>query len=300
VNIAGGAVNGTVVPEGIQRFLSRIRLAWDGVDIVQPIDGRILHQLTARSRAEITAATVLASGAVQVTPVAFDFVIPLAARWLAQPILTAIPGTLPVTQELALYVEFDQSVNAGAGSGAGSGAFIAGGDRAVTITNVALTLEQWYSTGVIVPWGLPKINVRTTEQFTAANTELNLLIERQDPYHAVLLRMFEGADQEAQDGFNFVSLIAGGGSVRYMDRADALMLQREDAGLFPAALTAVQPGTIFLRHADNGLLGSIVVPAALPDPRYVFDVDAPVANPGVIQATFIGVTQVPGITAGLQ
>lgn len=295
VTIAGGNNDITLVAEGIQRLLSRLRLVHDGVEVVQPVTGRILYQLGARSVAALTAATNLTVNTAGAVNVAMDFIIPLAWKGLSDPILTCLPGTLPVEQELALYFEFEQgAANAIAGTTAGSGAFGTGGTDSMAVTNVALTLEQEYSSGLVVPWYLPRIQVKSTVQYAAANAELVLDVNQRDPYWAVLFSQLQGALQNAQDGINFVTFEAG--AVRYIDREDGVMLQRRDQAMFPAAVTAIQTGRYFIRHADNGRLGSAVVPAELPDPRYTFDVDAPTGAPGVIQAVFLAGVKRPGIT----
>jgi hypothetical protein len=297
VTIAGGADDGTVVTEGIQRFLSRVRVAHDGPDIVQPLSGRVLSQLLARSVAQIIAPSALASAVAQVTILTCDFVIPFARNWMGDPVkYCVLPGTLPVRQELALYVDFDQSVaNAASAGNFGTGAFVTGGTDVVTLSAVSLTVEQIYSRGLVVPQFLPRIEVRSTEQFSAANAQLTLALSQQaNPYDSVLFSYLQDAAQDVQDGFNFVTLEAG--STAYLDRVDAVMLQREDLGLFPAAERAGQVGRIFIRHADNGRWGSVVEPARMPDARYTFDVDAPAGNPGVIQAVFLAGVKLNGIT----
>jgi hypothetical protein len=295
---AGGGNDGTLLDEGVQRFISAMRVSHDGVNRVVPIDGRIAYQLLARSAGEVAAAANLAGAGVQAaTAVAFDFIIPFARPWLAQPILTCLPGTLRVNQELALYVNF-AAARTNSTDSLGSGAFITGGDRVITISNVELTLEAEYSTGIVAPWYLPQIDVRETAQISAANALLPLDMTGADPYDSILFTFLEGANAARQDAFNFLTFQSSAGNVQYYRDVNALMLQRRDLGLFPAVVNAQQTGRIFIRHADNGLLGSVVVPQAMPQPQYIFNVDAPTGAPGVVQAVVMSLKKLPGITSG--
>jgi hypothetical protein len=297
VTVAGGAADGALITEGIQRLLARVRVNHDGVDFVQPVDGRQLSQIHARSVAAMVAPVNLAIPGVQAaTPVAFDFTIPFSHDYLVAPIDTCLPGTLPVKQNLTLFFAFNQATNAGAGSGLGSGAFVFGGDRAVTLGAVALTFEAVYSVTRVAPWAIGGIRTLTTVQIAAANNLLPLSVRGFDPFDGVLFRYLQNVDQDVQEGFNFVDFQAGSGAVSYWRNRTGIMMQREDLGLFPAAAAAGQVGTIFARIADNGRLSSAVVPREMPDPNFVFDVAAPGVAPGFVQGTFLTLIKRPGIT----
>lgn len=300
VTVAGGAADGALVTEGIQRFLSRVRVTHDGTELVQPVDGRQLFQINARVNAQVTAAANLAIPGVQAaTPVAAEFTIPFAADYLANPIDTCLPGILPVRQELALFFEFAQG-RSNAASDLGTGAFIAGGDRVVTFTNIALVWEVDYSTTLYRPLYIRRIITRTTEQFAAANANLPMAITAADDFDAVLFRYLQNVNQDVQaGGLINVTFQGGGGSVRYLDNINVVMAQRKDAGMFPGAITAVQIGTLFWRAVDQGKLGSVVTPRKMPDPRFLFNVAAPGVAPGFVQATFMSLTKVPGVTRDL-
>lgn len=300
VTVAGGAADGALVTEGIQRFLSRIRVVHDGTELVQPIDGRQLYQLNARNNAEVVAAVNLAAPGVQAaTPVSVDIVIPFAADYLVNPIDTVLPGTLPVRQELAVYFEFNQAAT-NAASGAGTGSFVTGGDRTVTLTGVSVVWEVDYSTTLYKPLWLRRIITRTTEQITAANANLPMSIVAADAFDGVLFRYLNNVNQDAQAaGIANLTFQGGGGSVRYLDNTDFVMMQRKDLGLFPGVATIGNAGTAFWRAADQGKLGSVVVPRTMPDPRFLFNAAAPTVAPGFVQATFMSLFKLPGVTRDL-
>lgn len=299
VTVAGGAADGVLQTEGIQRFLRNVRVEHDGADLVPNISGRQLAQIYARNVGQITAPGNLAIPGVQAgTPVFATFLIPFSRQYNVKPIDTCLPGILPVTQTLAAFVEFDATVS-NAASDLGTGALIIGGDRTVTLANVSLVIEITYSTTLFHPLYIGTIRTFTTTQFAAADTELPLNVRGLDPFDAVLFRMFQGANQDAQAGFNFLTFEGSNGAVQYLRDLDTLMVAEEDLNLFPGAINAGQVGTLFLRMADEGRLSSAVVPRTMPDPRFLFNVDAPTGPPGVVQGTFMTLMKRPGVTRDL-
>lgn len=294
---AGGGADGTLISEGIQRMIQTFRIRHDGDDRVGLLNGRQLYQITARARREITAAVTLAGPGIATTAIAWDFELPIALPWLDDPVMTVWPGSMPVRQELAAYMQWNTAAaNAQAGTVAGTGAFYTGGTRVVTFT-VAPTIElvQVYSTGVIKPWYLARWTPDQTIQYAAANAQLPYLLAGGRRITAALLRNLQGAAQDATQGITNVSLVSGMGSLRYLGDFNFTMAQREDAGQFPAAEEAVQTGTFFHLITDDGWLGSALDPRPLSQPQYQFNCSAP-SNPGVVDVVLSELDVLPGIT----
>lgn len=299
VTIAGGAVDLTVISEGVQRLIRSLRIRHDGDDRVGLLSGRQLYHITARARKEITAAVNLAGGGVQAgTAISFDFYLPIALPWLREPILTCWPGNMPVRQELAIYVQWETSTGPGAGSAAGSGALVtAPGDRVVTFpTGPTLELVQVYSTGQVQPWYLARWTPDQTQQILAANAQLPYLLAGNRRITAALFRDLEGPTQTAVNNISTISLVSGMGALRYTDNLNFTMAQRDDAGDFPAAEEAVQTGTYFDLFTDDGWLGSALDPRPLSQPQYQFNCLVPTTSPGVIDVVLSELDVYPGIT----
>jgi hypothetical protein len=295
---AGGGVDGALLTEGAQRMIQQLRVRHDGDDRVSGLDGRRLYKLTARDRLTITPATQLAGAAVQAaTPVGFDFALNLARPQLAQPVLTAWPAIMPIRTELAIYVDWNLAAAGGTGSGQGTGALISGGDRVVTFsTPPTLELVLVYSLGDIRPWYLARFRSDTSNQFSSANTQLPYLLAGNKRVLQILHRDLNGATGAAQDGINALTLSSGGGSNVMIGSVPFPILQRSDAGQFPAAEEAGQTGEYFQNFADNGLLGTVLDPRPLSQPRFLYDVDAPSSAPGWIDLTFVELDTLPGVT----
>jgi hypothetical protein len=277
---AGGGNDGVLQTEGIQRFIRTLRVTHDGVDVVRPVTVRDLYQLSARVALDATAATNLAAPGIATTNVALDFVVPFWRQYLSKPINVCWPGTIPINQQWALYYTFDDSL-ATAGDSPGSGAFIVGGDRAVTITNVALEIIEVYSTGRVQPWRVPRITVRETRPWTAGQADFPLDLQGLADFDSVLLRTLESATRDAFDGATRLRLQAGNGSVRFAD-ASFIAFQRDEQVLFPAVRQIGRDGTLFHLIADGGLLSNRIEPGKLPTPEYMFDVITPPVGPDAI------------------
>jgi hypothetical protein len=290
VEISGGSSSGTPVAEGVQRLIRAIRINHDGRDRIERLDGRQLYKLTSRTRYTITQAVQVTSGDAATYPVSFDFVIPIAQPWTQRPIETAWPGNLPVRTQLAAWIEFLPVADRGA-------ALISGGDRTISVDDLQVQVWQEYSTGVLPegPYALTEILTDYTTQFSAANSNLPLLIDNNKPISFALLRALDGATQEAAAIVNTLSLESGFGATNYFKDLDFTMLQREEAGAFPAVEESGQVGEIGVNFCQNGMLSLALDPRTLNDPRWVFDVDAP-SNPGVVQATYVQLASLPGVT----
>lgn len=302
---AGGGADGTLQTEGIQRLIQSFRFSHDGRNRIGPLNGRDLWQVSALQRLQVTDATNLAGAGIQTTTVSMDLYVPLAYQFLARPIDTVWPGNLPVNDELRLFVQFETSAT-NAGDTAGSGAFVVPGTgtRVITITGVSMRITQVYSTRVLAnanpqrnaPWFLPQIQVRSTPQFLAADTELTLRLRGVPRFAAVIWRSLEDVTADAAALINTISLTQGGGSRRDWAAYNFADLQEESLGRFPALATIGQLGTATAYFVDGGLLGNAVDPRELSDPAFQFDVDLPAA-PGVVRGIFFDLLTVPGITS---
>jgi hypothetical protein len=294
---AGGGADGTLVTEGVQRLVQSLRVRLDGDDIVQGLTGRDLYHMLPFARASVVAATNLAAVGIQTTAIVFDFVLFFARPYLAQPILTVLPGSIIPQQELALYLQWDNAANAGAGSVAGTGVITTGGTRLCTWTVLpTISLVQEYSTAFVRPWFVPRITVRTTEQVNAANTQLPLILTDARPFDAVIHRWLENPASDGANSITDLSLLAGGGALRFWDSVPTNVFYRYIQGAFPGAATTGQAGIIHARVADNGLLGNAIDPRRLTDPRFSFNVAAPAVNPGFVRSIFFELQAMPGIT----
>lgn len=299
VDIVGGAVSGTLRTEGVERMIKSFRIRHDGDDRVGLINGRHLQAITTMSRQSIEPPVNLpGAGIAADQPVNFDFYLPIALPWLAQPALTAWPWNMPVRTELAIYFEWETAA-AGGASAAGSGALISGGDRAVTFDQgPLLELNLVWSTGKIQPWYLTRYTPRQTEQFTAANPQLPFLLNGNRRIAAHLLRSLNGADQDKADLPVDASLLVSSGALRYYDRINWTMLQRAYQGQFPAyddLIAAEKAGQWGVSFADAGLLGTILDPRPLANPEWQFNVGAPAA-PGVLDILLVEMDVLPGVT----
>lgn len=299
VDVAGGTGTGTALAEGVQRLARMLRVKHDGTDVVA-INGRWAYQLYLRTALDVEAATNLANAAVQSdTQISAWLTIPFEHPWAANPMETVWPGTTPIGQELALYIEPETAAASGANSTAGTGALISGGDQTgVTFDSCTFTVVQEYSTGVYAPLYTPRYIVRNTEQITVARTDLPFSLNGVPRFDMVVMRNVYGSNALAQDGINKLTFWAGGGAVRYYDQVSFRLLQMLERKGFPAVRhdTAGRTGVLAQQFADKGRLGGIVNPAELSDPRFIFDVDAPTSSPGQIELLFCELHKLPGVT----
>lgn len=299
VDIVGGAVSGTLRTEGVERLIRSFRIRHDGDDRVGLLNGRQLAQFGVSSRLSIEPPVNLpGAGIAADQPVNFDFVLPIALPWLAQPALTAWPWNMPVRTELAIFFEWETAA-AGGASQAGTGALISGGDRAVTFDQgPLLELTLVYSTGKIKPWYLTRYTPRQTEQFSAANAQLPFLLNGNRRIAAQLVRALNGADQDKAELVTDASLLVSSGALRYFDRVNYTMLQRVYQGQFPAIddlVAAERLGQWFHSFSSSGLLGTVLDPRPLANPEWQFNVAAPV-NPGVLDIVLVELDVLPGVT----
>lgn len=292
---AGGGNDGVVNPEGVQRFLRSARIVHSVFkDIVPRVSGRDLFRLLAVSRAQITAAANLAAPGVQAaTLVSFDFIVPFAQPWMQQPILSCFPRQATSAGDtFALEVQFEDAIVTG-GDSPGSAAFITGGDRAITISNVALQLQEVYTLVPIMPYGLGAIELVESEQVVAANANLQLPLRELNPFTMSILRYLEGP--QANPAARITDWRFSTGQEDVYDRLITVMSQREQAGLFPALLTAGQVGTLQERWGD-GAFGQALDPAGYGKPQFIFNTTIPGTNPGAIRGLFAGIIERDGVT----
>jgi hypothetical protein len=296
VTVVGSNDDGTLVAEGVQGLLRSARIRHDGDDRVNRIGGRALFGLTRRSQLDVAAPEELADADTQAdSPISCDFIIPIAQPWLAQPALTCWPGSMPVRQELALYIEWETSTGGnGAGSDPGTGALITGSTDVVTFS-VAPQLEVIlvYSTGSISPWYLTRITAQqTTEQFSAANARLPYLLNGNKRITAILHRALDAG--VAADLINTITLQASGGSIEFWDNVPFDVLRSLDLGNFPASFDGPD-GELFTLFTDNGLLSTNLDPRIYSQPRVLYDTAAP-SGAAVVDLTVIELDTLAGVT----
>lgn len=294
VTVAGGAGDGVLLAEGVQRLIRRIRVIWDGVTLVD-VDGRGAVQISRHVTAQNIAPTALAIPGIQAaTPIEVIFRLPFERQYLARPFETVLPP-LTVRQQLRLYIDWEPAANVGVGSDPGTGALIFGGDRAVTF-NVQpnLTVTQIYATKGKMPWYLPGISSFDAEAFAAANPRLEATVRSSLRFDMAMIRTVQGANAEPQDAINTASLLAGGG-VRFIDTIPLADLRAEERFQFPGVNTN-QPGYVSTLFADGGLLGNVLNPNSLSNPRWEFDLAAPTAAPGQLRIYTMDLLAVPGVT----
>jgi hypothetical protein len=291
---AGGGADGTLITEGIQRFLRSVRVTHSVFkDVVPRISGRDVFRILSISRAAITNAANLAIPGIQAaTLVNFDFLIPFAQPWMSQPILSAFPRQATgIGDTFQAEFEFETAV-ANAGDSPGSAAFVTGGSRVVTISNVSLQIAEVYALTPIVPWGMGAIEVVETEQITAAAPRLELPLRAQRPFTASIARFLAAATGNA--GEFIADWTFDTGIETPVDQYDRTMSQREEAGYFPALLTTGQVGQITRRWGDGGY-GQALDPGDYGNPKFRFNC----TNPGVasnVRALLLGFIERPGLT----
>ena len=300
VTVAGGTTSGTLLTEGVQRLINAVRIRHDGDDRVSRISGRALARITRRTRMYVRPAQQLADPDAQAaTVLSADLVIPIAQPWLAQPALTAWPGSMRVRQELALYVEWNTAVAGTGASDAGTGALISGGDRAVTWDEEPqLQVVQQYSLGALVPWYLTRISAgNVTQGFAAATASLPFRLDGAKKITAILHRALSGTAFTPDAFVNTMSLEAAGGSNELWDRIDYDgILEGIDQGSFPAAGDDPLDGELFSVFTDNGLLSTYLDPTAYTNPRIVYDVAAPASGTGYVDLTIFELDELAGVT----
>lgn len=287
---AGGGTDGTLLTDPVARLLQRIRVAWDGMDLVD-LSGADLAEVTRRIGRQQVTPDEPADAAVQAdTALRHDLIIPFTRDFLANPIETVFPS-VRVRQQLKVFLTWERGASGGT-SDAGTGAIIDGGDRDVTLTDVECSVTEIYSTGVVRPWYIPVLRVETSQQFNSAAVAHPLRLRGDRRFDSVLLRSIEDATEEPAALINEVSLV--GGVNRFIDDVPFDDLKAEEIRAFHSVPEA--GSSLMVQFVDNGKLGTVVNPNDFTDPRFEFDVDAPGTNPGQIRAIMFELAAIPGIT----
>lgn len=294
----GAGVAGTALAEGVQRLISRLRVRHDGVDRTI-IDGRWAYRLFMRSGLDSPKASNLADGTAQVATAIEAYVsIPFERPWNAKPFDTVWSGRTPVAQELALYIE-PETGKTTAASDAGTAALVSGGTMDVTFsTSPTFEVTQVYSTHAVSPLYVPHYIVRATDPFSAARTDLEFSLLGLPRFDAVLMRNLYGTNVLPQDGTNYFTFQIAGGATKYYNRTPFPVLQLMERRGFPLTqiVSESRTGELLAQFTDKGRLSSIVVPSAMNDPRFVFDVDTPTSGEGRIHMLFSELHKIPGVT----
>lgn len=298
LTVAGGAVDGTLQPQGAARLVKTTNVNLDNFLFCEPIAGRDLYNLGFRSVIRSRVATGPTIPGVQAaTPFSVLLEIPFSPNILADPYDVFIPA-MDVRQLYKHYITFENA-RSNASSDPGTAAFIAGGDRVVTFDSFTCEVLEVYS----VPNGrqprfAPVIVNDTSDQFTAASTQLQyrLLTSRRVMGH--MFRYLTGtADVSggtAEDGIN--SLILQASNVRQINDASYAQLKEMERDKFPG-VPATDPGALYIDYLDNGRLGVALDPKRMgTNPRYIFNVDAPLVTPGWISVVAQELRVIPGVT----
>lgn len=295
VSVAGGTTDGTLVQDGILRLIRSVRVNHDGFDYVEPISARSLWYLQRRVVAQPVAPTTLTSAGVQTnTAIALDLIVPFTSAYLANPYDVFLPA-MPVTQQLKLFVQLETGTTTAASS-PGSSALITGGDRNVTITNLLVDVVEVSSApSGLLPQYIPVITNTNSDQFTTANSELEIELRQSRRVALQLLQYRMGPAENLQAGINRFSLVAG--NVRIFDAVTFAQLKSYERATF-LGVPADETGTIVLDYLDNGRLGSALDPKRMgANPRYLLDVATPTTSPGRIHVVGFELAVRPGWTA---
>lgn len=288
---AGGGNSGTVVADGLVRLLRNVRVMWDNDAIVNNLSGRDLLMLTKAASKAVVSGTELSSAGVGSYPFSISLTIPFARPWLVNPFETVLPP-LPIRTQFKIFVDWDQSVNAGAGSAAGSGVLVSGGDRVITFSTApTLTIVQNAAQRGKLPWYLPYYSSYDSDQFAAANTRFQFRLGQARRFDSVFISPRQGSLLADADLLNYLSLTATG--MNYYDTIRATDLRNKQRQDFPAS-TATDLN-YFLRFASGGWLGNSVEPNGMVSPLFTFDVKAP-SGTGVIHMLFSELITYPNLT----
>jgi hypothetical protein len=277
----------------VVKLVQSLRFRHDNFDYLEPMSGSDLHYLTRRTYPRVRLITAPAIPGVQAaTPFVAELIVPWSPRFLANPYDIFLPA-MNVGSEFHYYGRFSTATS-NAASAPGSGALIAGGDRTVTIPTFQVTVTEMYSESAVRPKLMPLITRGSTAQFAAATTELpyELTTQRQ-----ILLDVFQYrlTSDVIQDGINAITLLSG--NVRRWDRVAYLVAKGIEQNQFPA-VPAPEIGTIGFNFADNGKFRQALNPKRMgSQPRYLFDVAAPVGVPGFLERVSIELMTRDGITA---
>lgn len=292
LDVAGGTTDGTVLSENVARLLTTFRNVWDGLDISPPdMNGRFLAALTNRSFSQPPRVTNVESAAIGSTDFSAEWYFPLARPWLGDPFNTVMPP-LPVGKQLRIYVRMETGAS-NPSSDPGTGAFIAGGDRTVTLSNVRFTITQQYAEKGVAPMFLPIYAVETSRSWGASLSNLEFELNGENRFDSLLLQQTFGANAETADLVNLVSFLSG--SKRWLNEMEYEQLKAEDYRKFPA-IPVPDKGYLMIPFADGGKLGNAVDPVELHNPRMIFDASAPSSGEAVIRVLQSELVTVPEIT----
>lgn len=293
LTVAGGSADGTLQTENIARLIDQMRIRWDGTDLYGPVSGRdavaISRYLTSQ---QLTSDDVTSAGVQTGTTFKQAFKVPFNRKYLADPFDTVLPP-LAVGSEFVVKVKWNQAV-AGGVSTAGTGAFISGGDRACTLSDVQLTITPRVARDGKAPYMIPIISTYDSEQFNAANQKLTLRMNSPLPFDSALLRTYENAAENPVDLIRDATFKTDLSRIYDSVPLDTLRAISEDQ--FPAYTQASAPGEAMMLFADGGKLGNVVDPAHLTNPQFQFNVSAPGTNPGFVRAIVMELMSIPNVT----
>lgn len=294
LTVTGANGDGTLLSEAEFRLIKSMRLVWDGVDLIEPISGRELAELSRRLFAQSFTNTTVDEVATAETD-SFDvfFAFPIRRRYLVNPIEVHLPP-LPVSQSLRIEVEWETG-KTNSSSDAGTAAFSTDSSDTLTLANVELNVVQVFAHDAPKPIFMPTITSYDSEQFTAANPRLEMSMKSTRPMDALLISVREGAAQDYADLINEVTLLSG--STRWFNSVPYPILHEWEQTQYPAVGDS-PVGNLWMPFADGGKLGNALAPASLSNPRFEFDVNAPNTNPGFIRLVQMELMKVPGATTG--
>src|SRR5574341_427704 len=290
VTVAGGTTDGALVREGIHRLVKAFRLRDGSTTPVVEIEPRALIQLTRRRGMQAPSGLELASAGVQAaTPIRMHYVIPFADRWQVKPSETYL---VPRDPDRFIF----ETEWAGITNAALAAALITGGDRTVTVANLAVDILQIHDPALYVkapPLFVPRIlSYERAAPASSAQYESEI-----DTPRWVRLSMLHSLDADVSTEGVITVLGIKDDTRDYPRQVLARSFHEQEQWLFGGVGDEANIALAYFLYdfADNGRLGNILAPTQGGRPRWLLTVVGGASR--IVKQINVELERVPGLTA---